>query len=317
MDRYAQKLRNLKTKKAKAAAKKAADGIVDGEAEVDLSKEAEESRFNAATKALAFRWIRMARDSMESKFRGKSENLKDEIATLISSMPEEEDWYYGAAMRLEGSALLKKAADLDDDRMVMEAEAAVKIHKIEADLKAHTIARTQEVELERATFEGKMAQINDRINLDIEIRTAELERLKASKQIEFAEAEKRAKLELGAAPTEMTQSHRNQLIDLDNLIESERSTAERNRDANEKESRVMFQTQENVKIADINRRTTLAGDNIARIRKDVNDKVRKSEASWQFDSTKWTTIARKKVQVKKREDQEANKTKRVRRGVAS
>ena len=317
MDRYAQKLRNLKTKKAKAAAKKAADGIVDGEAEVDLSKEAEESRFNAATKALAFRWIRMARDSMESKFRGKSENLKDEIATLISSMPEEEDWYYGAAMRLEGSALLKKAADLDDDRRVMEAEAAVKIHKIEADLKAHTIARTQEVELERATFEGKMAQINDRINLDIEIRTAELERLKASKQIEFAEAEKRAKLELGAAPTEMTQSHRNQLIDLDNLIESERSTAERNRDANEKESRVMFQTQENVKIADINRRTTLAGDNIARIRKDVNDKVRKSEASWQFDSTKWTTIARKKVQVKKREDQEANKTKRVRRGVAS
>jgi hypothetical protein len=318
MDRYAQKLRNLKMKKAKAAAKKAAKADLDGpaaETEDGLLKDAADAQFNAATKALALRWIRMARDSLESKFRSKSENLKDEINVLLASMPLEDDWYFGAAMRLEGGALLKRAADLDDDRRVMEAEAAVKIHKIEADLKAYVETRKDEVQIERATFEGKIAQINDRVNLDIEIRTAELERLKASKEVEFKEIEKKAKMELGAAPTEMTQSHRSQLIDLDNLIESERSTAERNRDANEKESRIMFETQENVKIGDMNRRTTIAGDNIARIRQDVSDKVRKTETVWQVDSVKWTSIARKKVQVKKQEDSDASKSKRVRKGL--
>merc|ERR1712139_168052 len=126
------------------------------------------------------------------------------------------------------------------------------------DLKAYTKARMEEVEIERAAFEGKIAQTNDRINLDIEIRTAELERLKASKSSEFIELEKKAKMELGAAPTEMTQSHRNELIDLDYLIESERTTAENIRDSNEKESRII-ETQTAVKIGDINRRTTMAG----------------------------------------------------------
>lgn len=316
MDRYAQKLRNLKMKKAKAAAKKAAAGDAAlTTPEDELYKDITEARFNAATKALALRWIRMARDSLESKFRAKSDSLNDEIQVLLSSMPEEDDWYFGAALRLEGGSLINRATSLEDDRRVMEAEAAVKIHKIEADLKAYVESRTEEVKIERGTFEGKMAQINDRVNLDIEIRTAELERLKASKQAEFAEIEKKAKMELGAAPTEMTQSHRNQLIDLDNLIESERSTAERNRDANEKESRIMFETQEGVKIGDINRRTTIAGDNTARIRQDVIDRVRKTETVWQVDAIKWTNIARKKVQVKKQEDADASKSKRVRKGI--
>ena len=203
---------------------------------------------------------------------------------------------------------------MDDDRRVMEAESSVKIHKIEMDLKAYTKARMEEVEIERAAFEGKIAQTNDRINLDIEIRTAELERLKASKSSEFIELEKKAKMELGAAPSEMTQSHRNELIDLDYLIESERTTAENIRDSNEKESRIMFETQTAVKIGDINRRTTMAGDNTARIRQEVSDKVRKAEATWQVDASKWVNISKKKVQVKKREDQESNKSKRKKRG---
>lgn len=313
MDRYAQKLRNLKMKKAKAAAKAA--GEKGREVEDEVKEFAEESpAFTAATKALATRWIRMARDSLESKFRSKSETLKEDIAGILADMAPEDDWYFGAALRLEGGALQQRVKDLDDDRRVMEAEASVKIHKIETDLKTYTKARTEEVEIERAQFEGKIAQQNDRINLDIEIRTAELERLKASKSVEFGELEKKAKQELGAAPTEMTQSHRNQLLDLDILIETERTQAENQRDNNEKESRIMFETQTAVKVADINRRNAMAGDNIARIRQEVADKVRRSEISWQVDASKWCAVGKKKVEVKKKEDAEANKTKRKRRG---
>jgi hypothetical protein len=312
MDRYAQKLRNLKLKKAKAQAMETESAI--NEEDNGALRIEDAMTINTATRALAIRWIRMARDSIESKFRTKSVTLKEDIENLLREMSPEEDWYFGAALRLDGSILVQRGKDLDDDRRVMEAESSVKIHKIEMDLKAYTKARMEEVEIERAAFEGKIAQTNDRINLDIEIRTAELERLKASKSSEFIELEKKAKMELGAAPSEMTQSHRNELIDLDYLIESERTTAENIRDSNEKESRIMFETQTAVKIGDINRRTTMAGDNTARIRQEVSDKVRKAEATWQVDASKWVNISKKKVQVKKREDQESNKSKRKKRG---
>ena len=76
----------------------------------------------------------------------------------------------------------------------------------------------------------------------------------------------------------------------------------------------MFETQIAVKIADINRRNTMAGENIARIRLEVSEKVRRAEIAWQSDASKWVSISRKKVQVKKREDQESNKSKRKKRG---
>jgi hypothetical protein len=63
---------------------------------------------NAATKALALRWIRLARDVLESKFRLRSETFREDLDALLAVMPEEDDWYFGAAMRLEGRDLLKR-----------------------------------------------------------------------------------------------------------------------------------------------------------------------------------------------------------------
>ena len=106
MDRYAQKLRNLKMKKAKAMAKKAAEGDTGQDDMKDAFTDIASSSFKAATKALALRWVRMARDSMEVKFRNKSEGLKASITSLLGNMQQEDDWYFGAALRLEGKLLL-------------------------------------------------------------------------------------------------------------------------------------------------------------------------------------------------------------------
>ena len=58
-------------------------------------------RSTQATKALALRWIRLARDVLDSKFRMRSETFREDLDFLLGVMPEE-DWYFGAAMRLEG-----------------------------------------------------------------------------------------------------------------------------------------------------------------------------------------------------------------------
>jgi hypothetical protein len=304
MDRYAQKLRQMKMKRAK----KATDTID------PVAEEIEKAEITAATKALALRWIRMARDNMELKFKNKSQTLKDDLEKILSMMPEEEDWYYSAAVRLEGTALSKRGGELEEDRKTLETEAAVKIHKIEADLAGYIKEREDELQRERKTFEAKVAQQNDRINLDIELRKEELEKTKEVKKKEFQVIEKKAREELGAAPTEMTQDHRNQLLAIDDLIISESVALEKYRDDEEKEARLMFDRAELNKMSEIERRKAQAGANIARIREEVADKVRLAESEWQGNANKWLTIAKRKVQIKKKEDEDAREGKMKRKG---
>lgn len=307
MERYAQKLRELKMKKAR-------DIVGKAPIKTDDEKAMEEISVNSVTKALALRWIRLARDNLDSKFRGRSEAFREDLDNLLNQMPEEDDWYFGAALRLEGKDLLKKSAELEDDRRTLEAEAAVKIHKIENDLKDYIKDREDEIERERKAFTIKLAQQNDRIKLDIEMRREELEKLKETRKKEFQGIERKAREEFGAAPTEMIQDHRNQLIAIDELMEKERKDTENYRTEEEKQAKVMFDRAEKIKRDEMERRKAMASENTARIREEVAVKVKAAESEWQGRAVKWLAISRRKVQVKKREDEEAKAGKRKRKG---
>ena len=63
--------------------------------------------------------------------------------------------------------------------------------------------RTDELDREKHLFGTKLAQQNDRILLDIEIRKTELDKLKEVRKKEFVAEERKAREELGAAPTGM------------------------------------------------------------------------------------------------------------------
>jgi hypothetical protein len=186
MERYAQKLRQAKMKKARDSVNVEIPMAADGTAT--------QVTVNAATKALALRWVRLARDGLESRFRVRSENPREDLENTLSQMPEEDDWFYGS-MRLEGAELNKRGNSLDDDRKSLEAEAAVKIYKIENDLNNHVKERNEEIKRERDLFESKVSQQIDRINLDVELRQDELVKLKEAKKIEFKGIEKKAREE--------------------------------------------------------------------------------------------------------------------------
>lgn len=217
-------------------------------------------------------------------------------------------------MRLEGGELLKSGSDLEDDRRTLEAEAAVKVHKIEDDLDAHCKERIQELERERRLFATKLQQQNDRIALDIELRKVELEKLKEVRKKEFMAEEKKAREELGAAPTEMMQDHRNQLIAIDDLMVSEQRNTLQYRQEEDEQARTMYSRAETIKLSEMERRKAMASENIARIRQEVAGKVRTAEAEWQGRTSKWLALARRKVLVKKKEDEDARAGKRKRRG---
>jgi len=307
MDRYAQKLRDLKMKKTRENLSKKPSKPTEEE-------ERDMETISAATKALALRWIRLARDVIESKFRLRSETFREDLDSLLRMMPEEDDWYFGGALRLEGRGLLKRGSDLEDDRRTLEAESAVKIHKIEEDLEMYEKDRAEELSREKKAFEAKLSQQNDRINLDIELRKADLEKLKTIRKKEFMLEEKKAREELGAAPTEMIQDHRNQLIAIDELMVSEQTNTLNYREKEEKQAKFMFEKTNNIKLVELEKRRASASENMARIRQDVAIKIRIAEAEWQGNAAKWLSISRRKVQVKKKEDEDAKAGKRARKG---
>ena len=203
MERYAQKLRQLKMKKSKDAV----NAQLSGQQASGLDP-FEQMQITAVTKALALRWIRMARDKLESKFRIRGQDLAESLEQTLEHMPEEDDWYFGGAMRLEGHDLMKRGNALDEDRRTLETEAALKINKIKADKDTHVEERENELARERKVFEAKLVQQSDRIAVDIDIRRAELEQTKVIKKREFLLVEKKAQEESGAASTALIQSHR-------------------------------------------------------------------------------------------------------------
>ena len=53
---------------------------------------------------------------------------------------------------------------------------------------------------------------------------------------------------------------------------------------------------------------------MSRIREDVNVRIKSIESAWQLAVSRWLTVAKRKVQVKKQEDDEAKAGKRKRKG---
>ena len=58
----------------------------------------------------------------------------------------------------------------------------------------------------------------------------------------------------------------------------------------------------------------MASENIARIRQEVAGKVRNAEGEWQGKTGKWLALARRKVAVKKKEDEDARMGRKKRKG---
>lgn len=112
----------------------------------------------------------------------------------------------------------------------------------------------------------------------------------------------------------MTQSHRNQLIAIDELMVTERQRLEAYRDDETGEARTMFERGEAIKAAETERRKASAGDNVARIRLEVMKKVKVFEQEWQQLTAKWLQVGKRKVAVKRKDDEDAKAGKRMKKG---
>jgi hypothetical protein len=309
MEKYAEKMRQIKLKRGKKSIqaiqkeKEEEAGGREGWKKVELTKAAE---------ALAHRWLNLARESLEIRFKLKSESLREDLHVTLSKMKEEDDWFFNADFRLQGVELRERADELIDDRKTLEAEATVKIRKVEADLIDTVGSKEEEADKRKFAFEKRIQEKNNEAMLAMEQRTQELLKMKAEKRRLFDEKEKKARMELGAAPTEMQQEHRGKLDELDNQLRDEQIRMEREREEEEEEARAMFDRQQSKLLQEITRRKATAQEAISRIRAELAQRLKEDESDWQAKTNKWLVVARKKVEAKELEDNEARAAKRKR-----
>jgi len=314
MDNYAQKMRQLKLKKAKKKLKSGSEALAATAVNEELQEKYGRVVANAATKALARRWVQLAKESIETKFRTRSGDIQEDLGIILSQMAEEDDWYFGASLRNEGLELQKKAHDLQEDRKMMEAEAAVKVRKIEADLQDFVLEQEKMIDRNRRVFETSIAEENDKTALAVEHRQADMEREKIKQREIYDKIEKKTRDEMGAAPTELIQKHRRLIQEIDDAMQAEAARTLKTRADAELLARTTFDREEGIKKSEIDRRKIAAGESIARIRQEVAVRIRISESEWQVKSTKWLSIAKKKVAVKDSEDKAAKQSKKKRAG---
>jgi len=308
MERYAERMRKRKLDGGKQ--KIAGVKVVDKEAEAREKKW--EVELNAASTALAIRWVRMARDSVSSRFRNRGEELRAAVMTVIDRMPEEDDWYFGANLRIEGANLREEGMQLMLDRKSLEADEAVKIRKIEVDYNDFEKLKQGVVDKDRHDFEQKMAEASDRVQIEVELRTRELNRLKEERKRDNEEAEQKAREEEGAVSSEMMEKHRNSIIEIEELIDNEQTRAESEHAKIEAKERAIFDKKEGLMIQSITDRRIMAAGNVQRIKKETMSKIKTDESNWQQRAARWLGQARRKVDLKELEDAEADTANRRR-----
>jgi len=186
----------------------------------------------------------------------------------------------------------------------------VKVRKIEVDYNDFEKDKQAIIDADRKQFEQKMAEASDRVQIEVELRTRELNRLKEEKREENEEVERAAREEEGAISSEMMEAHRNSIVEIEELISNEQTRAEMAHAKVEKEERAIFDRKEQLMIQSITDRRIMAADNVQRIQRETIAKIKGDESSWQSRAAKWLGIAKRKVDLKEMEDAEKDTTNR-------
>merc|ERR1712072_1368661 len=78
-------------------------------------------------------WLRKARDKKDIDDKAKAEAIRKQVDDTLAKMKEEDDWFFGSELRVNGRSLVKEGITLTEDQRSHEAEMAVKLRRIEED----------------------------------------------------------------------------------------------------------------------------------------------------------------------------------------
>ena len=87
-------------------------------------------------------------------------NIRKELTRVAGLITEEDDWFYGSELRLQGIALKQEGAELDETRRQLQADSNSKSREIRDELKDFEDEKNRQMEEEINQREAP--QINGR-----------------------------------------------------------------------------------------------------------------------------------------------------------
>lgn len=312
MEAYAAKLRRRKAQGArKAAAKQRRKELqARGVAMVGETEHFGVVHANAATKAIAVKWLGSARDSMLAKEKQKAVELRAGIAEVLQAMPEEMDWFYGADVRVKGERLTQQGLELHDRRKLLEVEEDAKLRQIKFDVAQFERKKKAEISEAREALDKDMTELRAETEVEMVGRIAELTRKKRDLEMDWA------KVEDELAPEEKSRglrAHREEVAAIDASVARVRAKREERLAGVEKEKMAAIKTNELRNKQLVRDKAQAAARKSTSVRLEYMSKIRQGEGDWRRNAQVWIRNGRKKIEAKKREDLEARSANRKKR----
>ena len=259
--------------------------------------------YSAATEALALRWIRMAKESIESKRRNKTYNALEDTINLLEIMGTEHDWYYSSTLRIEGEDLVREGKQIQDKNQTLESEALIKIRKIEVD--RDKLISDAEIEIihEQLAYDLKRNQLIQQHNTTLTNRIKEIETIRDQCIIQHENIKQNILLKYNTLPPDLLQQQHSEILAYNTQIQRETQTLTLK---HEKELKDLYNN--NIHISTYRKNTIQqyhidTSNKIAQIRSELYIRLKGIESEWHMKAIRWNSIARKKIELKQKDDE--------------
>eukprot|EP00945_MAST-04E_sp_MAST-4E-sp1_P006724 g6724.t1 len=297
MEAYAQKMRDYKLKKAREEAK--AKGLISDDDDFDESSKMEVGYLNAATKALCKLWLIRARASLVKEKEKRLENIRKELKRVSGLVTEEDDWFYGSELRLQGVALKQEGAELDETRRQLTADANSKSREVRDELEEFENEKNRQMEEEIAEIQEKMNLARQKAMEKAEERIQEITRNKTRKAALYEKEEKLAPPE---DRTKLVAQHKIELKKLDEAVASERAKQSEILAKAEMAGKDDLSSKQTKRDQALKDKRDIVERKCKQLLETVEESMKGRERDWQNRVNGWVLKAQRKIKSKEADD---------------
>lgn len=266
---------------------------------------------SAATRAIAQKWMNMARLSLGDRRLTKATDIYKEVDDAVAKMPEKDDWFFTAELRTRGETLSREGKNLREDRTNVTAQTDVKVRQLQDDLDSFESNLKTEMKSEKEKFDRHEETERANVMQEFERRKNDIELHRKERQKVFdAESQRLSEFRLKDAKRKFAK----ELADYDASIRSERDRLLKGFEGHIAKEREMLLKKHQDKEQEILRRKNDLRNKTRHLRESELEDIKVRERKWRKDALVWLNEANKKFAKKQEADEEhAAKTRASRR----
>jgi len=266
---------------------------------------------SAATRAIAQKWMNMARLSLGDRRLTKATDIYKEVDDAVAKMPEKDDWFFTAELRTRGETLSRNGKNLREDRTNVTAQTDVKVRQLQDDLDSFESNMKTEMKSEKEKFDRHEETERANVMQEFERRKNDIELHRKERQKVFdAESQRLSEFRLKDAKRKFAK----ELADYDASIRSERDRLLKGFEGHIAKEREMLLKKHQDKEQEILRRKNDLRNKTRRLRESELEDIKVRERKWRKLALVWLNEANKKFAKKQEADEEhAAKTRASRR----